>query len=339
MINKYFAFRGSCAARNINFLLLKIGLSIERPIAVATAGAIDQPNSICEIFSDEDENFPPCNRITPDMCITVTDSESGDGEVDDGSHYAGTHTGKRSAEAEYFPSSYRQGINRSSICKYTFSRLHSLKWRMSKGATSVGCKNTNNCISNNKRSQADYPIKCGWLNCKNVFECEDDAMYHKAQYHASGLNKTFECNLCKMSFVNIRSLKTHMNLKHIHRRKFKCPFSDCRGFFNHNDSLRYHIAVHHSTEELSSAGNKEIANSRLDDRRNDDKFPNHCVWPGCKQVFESKSAQLYHLTVFHRLSAKKIFQCHLCKTTLMDIRSLKQHMSKLHVRRTSSKCS
>lgn len=386
MINKYFPFRESCAARNINFMLLKIGVSIERPIDIATAGAIevDQPNSICEIFSDEEKSS--CDQTEPRMCITLTDSESEDGEVNEGSQHTGAHTEYLSARVEpfangnddasnkYFPSSHRQVINRSfecHLCKNTFSQMASLRRHMSrthgqgkrftcpfmmcsrnsyceyalqehiksrhtKKAISEDCKQSMNCIAANKGSQGYSIIKCGWRSCKNFFQSDGDAMYHMEQYHARGLKKTFECHLCKTPIVNVISLKQHMNAKHSHHKSFNCQF--CPRIFHHNDSIRRHIKFHHGREAVPLSRNEQIADSKLVDERKNDEFPVHCGWRSCKQVFESKGAKSYHLLLFHRQGAKKSFQCHLCKTTLVSIGSLEQHMIGLHGRHTPLKC-
>lgn len=393
MINNYFPFRESCAARNINFMLLKIGVSIERPdgIEAAGAGGIEQANSICEIISDEEESS--CDRTAPGVCITLTDTESEDGEGNDDSQLTGAHTRNLSAGVEHSANGKKQRLknvarekwpkfsdhshfNRSfecHLCKNTFSGLPTLKRHLSiihgrgkkftcpiamcsrisyckydlqdhiksrhtKKAIFVGSEQSMNCIAGNKSSQGYFPVKCGRRSCKNFFESDGDALYHMAQYHARGLKKTNECHLCKIPIVNAITLKQHMNAKHSHQKSFKCPFSDCTRIFHHSDSIRRHINIYHDRSAVSSSRNEQKANNRMGDGRNNDKFPVLCGWRRCKQVFESEGAKLYHLAVFHRQGAKKTFQCYLCKVTLVSIKSLKQHMIGLHGRHTYLKC-
>lgn len=90
MINEYFPFLESCSTKNINYLLRKIGMVMKRPTEAVAVGDIGQSNSIHEIASDEghspsESNLGredvPCEQPAPIMCITLTDTESEDEEV------------------------------------------------------------------------------------------------------------------------------------------------------------------------------------------------------------------------------------------------------------------
>lgn len=74
--------------KNINYLLRKIGTAIDRPTHVVAADVIADPNSTREITPDDgpspserDLHCSPSDEGSI-MCITISDSESEDGEID-----------------------------------------------------------------------------------------------------------------------------------------------------------------------------------------------------------------------------------------------------------------
>lgn len=73
---------------------------------------------------------------------------------------------------------------------------------------------------------------------------------------------------------------------------------------------------------------------------NVDRFTIRCRSRGCKDLFETWDAMLYHVRTYHsRLQNQNTFQCHYCKKTLGEKQSHQRHMSLYHFGRSLFKCS
>lgn len=290
-INLFLRFRESTAARNINYLLRKIHLSIERPTDVVVDNAIDQPNSIHEIFSDEDKSScsdsdsggrnPSCDQTAPIMCITVTDTESEDGQIIDDSQQIGPHTGNDRRLGKFAFNSIEQGIIRSFecyLCKKMLPNRRSLQAHKNvihSRTMKIECLFSDcprhfvkisslqkhiqrhhqlaNSDVKNEINTVQFSVKCGRGACKNLFESDGARMYHISTYHQRGIEKTYECIVCKSTMNFFSNLKTHVNKYHSHQTSFKCPFPECARVFDHTATILFHIRCHHVRKAVSSA--------------------------------------------------------------------------------------
>lgn len=294
-ISLFFRFRESTAARNINYLLRKIHVSMERPADVVADDAIDQPNSIHEIFSDEDKSScdsdsggknTSCEQTAPIMCITVTDTESEDGQVNGNRQRIGAPTEHDRIFGKYRSTLIDQGIIRSfecylcrktlpnrrslqahinvihsrtmkfeclfSDCPHHFVNISSLQYHIQRHHQLANSGVTN------ERNNVRFSVKCGRGACKNLFESEGARMYHISTYHQRGTEKTYECIVCRLTMNHFGNLKTHVNKYHNHQTSFKCPFPECARVFDHTAAILHHIRCHRVREAVSSANKQTV---------------------------------------------------------------------------------
>lgn len=303
MINKYFPFRESCAARNINFMLLKIGVSIERSVYVEAAGGIDRTNSICEIISDEEKSS--CDRTAPSVCITLTDTESEDGEDNDDSEHTGAHFGTSSAEVE--PAigkkhrlknvgrekcpkfSERSHLNKwfeCHLCKGTFSRLPSLKRHMRR------------IHGRGKR------FTCPFVMCSRISYCKYGLQDHIKSRHTKkaisvGREQSMNCMAAN------KSSQGHLPVK--------CGWRSCKNFFESDGDALYHMAQYHAR------GSKKTYECHL-----------------CKISIVNVIALKQHMNAKH--SHQKSFKCPFsdCTRIFHHIDSIRHHINIYHSRKAVS---
>lgn len=173
-----------------------------------------------------------------------------------------------------------------------------------------------------------YPIKCRW-KCPCLFESRNAMMYHVRTYHRRGVQKTFECHLCKSTLCGRGALLEHMNSRHSHRKCFICPHSMCSQIFYRELSLQQHLKFLHSKRPIAEKSWRcKAANqpSRC-------SYPVKCAWQSCHNCFESEDAMMYHVARYHAKGSKRIYECHLCRRTLCSRVYLLKHMSSIHLRR------
>lgn len=92
-----------------------------------------------------------------------------------------------------------------------------------------------------KRIGRKFPTKC---SCSNLFENSDAMLFHQQDYHAEGVEKTFECHFCKKTFAYHSVLQVHFRTAHSVKR-FECTFPMCLKSFKNKYVLNSHInAVH-----------------------------------------------------------------------------------------------
>lgn len=304
MINEYFSFRESCSKRNIDKLLRKIGLAMERPIDVV----IGESNANNEISADEGnwnnetdsggENAP-CNQAEPLICGTVADS------------------GVEDAEA---------------LAKSPLHESH-VETLSTKSKTKSSVKE-----ANKQQKSTKFSVKCGWRACVEMFESKSAVKYHIATFHPKLIKKKFECYLCKKKLSEKKTLFPHMNAFHSHQNQFTCPFSMCTKIFYTKDVLDTHTKRRHAKKMVFVAKRKPPAISNVATGRDILKYPVDCAWKYCKEVFESEDAMNYHAATSHAKGITKTYACYLCKKKCSEKNSLLQHLNAMHGRQQKFKC-
>lgn len=68
-------------------------------------------------------------------------------------------------------------------------------------------------------------------------------------------------------------------------------------------------------------------------------FSVKCCSGNCRQLFESKSAMLHHVSSYHAKRIKKKFECYLCKAIFLTKQLLHIHTSSSHLPRVRYQCS
>lgn len=153
-----------------------------------------------------------------------------------------------------------------------------------------------------KRTNKQFPIKCGAGPCAELFESRDAAMLHRTVYHVHGVMKCFFCYLCRKQFPSKQAIQLHMNAIHIGRR-FKCPFPTCLSSFGQKNYVKIHVNTVH-LKKLQFSCTK------------------------CPKKFYRNNHLRSHLAAKH--GYRSLFRCNLCRKSLSTQRSLQRHMSTQH---------
>lgn len=103
--------------------------------------------------------------------------------------------------------------------------------------------------NSNKPNNENFPIKCWRKRCPNFFESREAMMIHVASFHRLRNEKTFECHLCKKKYPILLYLQKHMNEKHGHHTIFICPISKCSRIFYRWSNRKSHVASIHRKRE------------------------------------------------------------------------------------------
>lgn len=326
MINEYFPFRESCATKNIDYMLKRMGVD-DKSTGIDAVDAIDESDSVYEISSDEENAFSErdlgsrgahCGKGASIMCITVTDSESdGEGPIADLPQQAdfGDHT---------YAKKYSE-MNNTGGWQEIVLQQHREK--------NTGAKQSSNVKKSNQ-------IKCA--QCRVFFESQDAIEYHTTQYHAEGIKRTIQCYLCKRTFLTRSKFSCHMTAIHSHRERFKRPFAN-RSKVDYPQDFK----TKHSNTKLPSANGKQLA--IVNDRAQEPSFRQNlnenlltiCPLRRCNEVLENQDSLEYHMRNNHgkRRKGRNFFECHLCGKPSPTLTILKLHMAKDHIPRVRIKCS
>lgn len=76
--------------------------------------------------------------------------------------------------------------------------------------------------------------------------------------------------------------------------------------------------------------NKAKFNDKAVRKRNSVVFSVKCCRGNCRQLFENKSAMMYHVSSYHARGIKKTFQCYLCRAKFIQKANLTIHMNTKH---------
>lgn len=215
MINEYFPFRDACAASNIDYLMQTIGRD-EKPTDIVAVNAIQESNSIYEISSDEENALSERDLGKRDtnsdkgasvICITVTDSESDDGE-------ANVDWQRDESTAAHLSAKDKTKLPKAP--KSTISRIK-------------------------------LPVKCATGYCKETFGTVAAMKYHLSVFHAKGVTKTYQCYICKLTRRDKGKIQIHINGVHSHAKAFKCPFPTCVASYFYANDVNGHLKTHSKT--------------------------------------------------------------------------------------------
>lgn len=263
MTNEYYRFRDTCTTRNLNYLLQQISNAIEVNV---------ESNLIYEISSDEEDSiidvgnpFVPllCDQVAPSVVECITLTDT------------------ESEEAE-------TTINHMPDSVMPIGNLSAKKKPLP---------------IEKERKVGIYQVQCFSKKCRNFFENPDAVEMHFANYHANGINRTFECYLCRRKSRFQSLLSRHM---------------------------RTHIRSEHSNVSLTCGRCKFVyktIDAKLEHRRyyhcKDVKITFECYL--CKKILSSKKILLRHINTMH--SHQIVFKCSLPKCTRVFYR---QDFLRLH---------
>lgn len=96
-----------------------------------------------------------------------------------------------------------------------------------------------------KENNDKFIIEEKFLSECKTCECKFVSRYLLAKHTVSEHNyilKPYSCDFCKAPFNRFLTLKGHMSVKHINRRKFKCI--TCNKMFDQRKSIASHVKMH-----------------------------------------------------------------------------------------------
>lgn len=230
-------------------------------------------------------------------------------------HMNGQHSGQRLYICPYSTCSKTFYYQSTMLSHY--KRKHSR--RNSFPADTIQTRLSNihaNVATNGDRRRIS--LQCQQYRRNSPFESRNAFEHHVRNSHKGDAKRRYECYLCHQSVSTRTILSSHMNAKHIHRKRFRCPVPNCRRFFYNKRSLRCHLR---STHTISVS------------KRSSPEALIKCAREYCKDnYFTSIDALNHHLTNFHAKKVAKSYECHLCKRQLSRLNVLKTHIRLNHIK-------
>lgn len=211
-----------------------------------------------------------------------------------------------------------------------------------------------------EQKTARSKVRCTAPNdgkCKDSF----DSWNAMTKYHAGGISDTFECHLCKKSFMSKRYIQQHINAAHIEPKcsesssakailtrhidskqgslkPFGCPNGMCSKRFSRKSHLKQHIAAVHL--RLKPFGCPNVTCSRWFSHKSELKRHNdavhlrlkpfQCPNLSCSMRFSQKGNLKNHINSKH--FAQRLFECSFgtCSKRFYQKVHLQSHMKSAH---------
>lgn len=119
-------------------------------------------------------------------------------------------------------------------------------------------------VVDNDRNNGNFHVKCARHFCDDLFQTKAAAFYHDQHYHKRGVQRKFECHLCKEAMGSRLCLQWHMNAKHSPQQDFKCPFPGCKRVSYCEQYVKNHIKyVHNKKRKGRKRTNRNGSKGRL----------------------------------------------------------------------------
>lgn len=340
-INKYFSFREFCSTKNINCLLHSIanamnGVTNNDP-RHSHVEATSSPNheidsdTSCGTDSSMENTADNEDETAPTMCITVTDTDSDDEEVNAISQRRRIHLQKH-LDARHTrhmklkcPIRMCAGIfqNRPDLRKHVES-MHNMEMvRPSENEQSanvnehlqkIHCirfdgkdEKTRKTDRHTTKDVAKERFWCTMWRCNELFESREALAYHQeGMYHRRDARLTFECYLCRKVSTKYTGTRKHMYRMHFRRKWLTCPIPGCATKFTRNENMLIgHIRSNHKNRvteygcnEWDKTFNSEKRLEQLKHRTDRDISQFNCSkWSG---RFSHRNSMEEHVRNEHR---------------------------------------
>lgn len=290
---------------------------MKRSIEGVAVAAIDKLNPIIEISPSLSENecgqeHSPCGQATPIMCITVTDTESEDEEINFdvqnsetyNANVPGTNTDEVNRESFRKQMNTNFTIKCASKCKELFDSREAMSYHVT-FYHRRGVKKTFECHL-----------------CKRAFIHKRDFQGHINAIHSRQRQYTCPFQMCSSIFFRDTTLRAHIRSKHsrtqmssskanaIRRHRgtipqFKCP--RCFEYFESKNAWMYHVMGYHAI------GKKKISECYL-----------------CRRICCSRQRLRDHMNALHSRQAN--FKCPfvMCSAIRYTNAALRQHIHWRH---------
>lgn len=150
---------------------------------------------------------------------------------------------------------------------------------------------------------------------ENVSETKLKEMFKGETFDNS--SESYACTMCSGKFEKLQVLRQHCVMDH-RIKKFKC--NHCNHSFTDRASLRSHWSMKHPRTIYSQSFHCR-----------DYAIPNeNASCPICKKIMTRNGTLKRHFELLHNDNRPTLF-CDHCPDTFIDIRTLKNHMVKLHI--------
>ncbi|OXA56259.1 zinc finger protein 596 isoform X2 [Folsomia candida] len=134
--------------------------------------------------------------------------------------------------------------------------------------------------------------------------------------------KSLPCNICHRVFCKPTNLRRHIRTVHnsVERPRFSCELLGCVKSYLNKSDLWVHVRTAHSEDPIYIK-----------------EKPFHCST--CGKSFAKVGKLKIHEMTHKEISARVIYQCHLCPSTFLSPHGLKQHIRISHENRRNYGCS
>lgn len=168
-------------------------------------------------------------------------------------------------------------------------------------------KESSNNVNEEKESKTDNERVYACSECKKVYTAPRPLLLHEMKHHSKyPENYTFKCYSCYMAYCNAESLRDHMDVEHLNKKRdFKCDECD-KVFTSKSGSNKHKKKVHMNITHVC----KE-----------------------CNQVFKKKDSLNKHLMTVHQVYYPKFkFKCDRCRMAYTTSKALEGHIKKDHAK-------
>lgn len=342
----------TCNARNINYLLRIIEMSLKPPSCIQDETIDASILETIEISSDED-SLP--DGIVASESFSRTLPSPGGCMVD-------AHGAKRANQPDNTDS------------PQPTSRVVDIPSKSKRKKISVALPAA--------KRRKENSVVCAFPSCSERFGCIDAMELHRA-IHLVGHRAQYECYLCKKSLTMKRYLLCHMERYHTRKvapQSFRvledsaypvrCTQHPCIDRFESHDAMQHHIQTYHKqdkkTFECHICKKQVRSNSAMKTHmvvKHEAKKPYICSIAECGKRFSQPHAAKAHVARVHskprlkclisgctdrfihiddvkshvlkvhpdHMNTIRSFHCYLCKRTYSNALTLRKHFKRMHV--------